>query len=169
MAHVLELDFDDDADRAVREIWRTLDSPMIAAGARPHVSLAIADSCDCEPLREALDLGRIHGLAITLDRVDCFRKKDQVVYLAAKKTATLAALHHDVWHHFVLRAENPWPLYAPQVWIPHCTLTYGVDVDDALAKCRDVRLPIEAHVIAIGIVDATPEKVTPIWTEKTDR
>ena len=46
MAHALELYFDANADAAVREIWRAIDSPLIDAAARPHISLAVAESCD---------------------------------------------------------------------------------------------------------------------------
>ena len=161
MAHALELYFDANAEAAVREIWRAINSPLIDAGARPHIALAIAEWCDCEPLREALDLTRIHNLAITLESFGAFREPEPVVYLAARKSAPLAALQHEVWHHFVIRATNPQPQYSPPHWVPHCTLTYGSAIADI-----DVRLPIEARVIEIGLVDVTPSKVTPIWMVK---
>jgi len=167
LAHALELYFDANADEAVREIWRAMDSPLIDAGARPHVSLAVAEWCDCEPLRQALDLSRIHNLAITFESIGAFHDPEQpVVYLAARKSPPLAALQHEVWHHFVIRARNPRPMYSPPHWLPHCTLTYGIEnVDALIARCSSVRLPIEARVVEIGLVDVTPSKVTTVWTE----
>ncbi|MHB1431893.1 MAG: hypothetical protein ACYCVZ_07245 [Streptosporangiaceae bacterium] len=51
MAHALEMYFDDQADAAVRELWRLLADaglPSLATRThrrhRPHVSLAIAES-----------------------------------------------------------------------------------------------------------------------------
>ena len=168
MAHALELYFDANADAAVRDLWRSIDSPLLAAGARPHVSLAVADTCECDPLRTALDLTRIHNVEITMESLAAFREPQPVVVLAVRKTPRLAALQEDVWHHFTIRATNPRLEYAPHHWVPHCTLTYGIDDADAvMARCRAARLPIEARIVEMGLVDVTPSKSTPIWTETT--
>lgn len=164
MAHALELYFDAAADAAVRDLWRAVDSPLLAAGARPHVSLAVADVCDCDALRTALDLTRIHNIEITMESLAVLREPEPLVYLAVPKSPRLAALQEDVWHHFTIRATNPRSYYSPHHWVPYCAIAYGVDhVDVTLGK----RLPIHAHVIEIGLADVTRTKSTPIWTEKT--
>jgi 2'-5' RNA ligase len=170
MAHALELYFDADADEAVRAIWRAIDSPLIAAGARPHVSVAVAETCDAVALREALDFSRVHDLHIVLESVDAFPGDEGVVFLRAHESPALKALQHDLWHHFVMRADQPREHYSPPHWIPHCTLAYGVaDVAETISKCDVARLPIDARVTEIGLVDVTPSKVTTLWTEAAGR
>src|SRR4051794_31050194 len=107
MGQALEFWFDDEADRAVRELWSRLDRagvPSLATRThgrhRPHVTFAVASTIPAA-VREALrtDLGKLAIPRLWLSTLGAFASIENVLMLAAVVDTELLAVHsavHDV-------------------------------------------------------------------------
>lgn len=163
MAQALEFFFDDDADRAVRELWQRLEQAGIPSLAtrthgrhRPHVSFAVAAAIPAAT-RDALrrDLRQLAIPSLWLATLGTFSTTDAVLMLAAVVDAELLAVHTAVHDVLAGRAKQPSAYYLPGSWVPHCTLTQGVAPDELVAAFATLHPvgPIRASVREVAVVD----------------
>ena len=161
--------FDDQADAAVRQMWKMLADAGLPSMAtrthrrhRPHVSLTVAESladADLAPLRSVLTSRRP---TLSLYTLSGFPGSAGVLFLGVQVTAELLAFHTDV--HAALRGQpiRHWAYYLPGNWIPHCALAEGLDRSEAgtafglLAGYQ----PIRAEVTSAGLKDTATGDVT---------
>jgi 2'-5' RNA ligase len=149
MPFAVELSLDHDAAAVVRTAWRALAGagfPLMAElGANPHVSLVIWDDVDVAGMTAATaELSRhTPPLPIVFDRVAVFSTTG-VVFLAPRPDTALqdvqARWHQDLAGH----GRRPWPHYAPNVWVPHCTLAQDLADARTIARARRLteRIPL---------------------------
>ena len=123
----------------------------------PHVSLAVCDDLDAALF--AGELGRFSAkerrFGLSLVSVSTFATAEGVLFLGAVKTRALLELHERFWRRFAVHARRPWDYYRPEMWVPHCTLTYGLDpaqLAAALPICVGAGLPIEVVAESIALV-----------------
>ncbi|HRA53579.1 MAG TPA: 2'-5' RNA ligase family protein [Thermoflexales bacterium] len=92
----------------------------------PHVSYHIAPRYDPITLEAGLRaLARETGpLDIQATGLGIFTGPTPVLYLAVTRSPALSALHARAWAACNAAAEDPSPLYAPNVWVPHITLAH---------------------------------------------
>lgn len=157
----IELFFDPSGDERVRELWQRiqaagLPSPLLARGHVPHVSLAVCEELD--PIAFAAELARFAAaespLVLSLVSVSTFATAEGVLFLAAVKTRALLELHERCWRIFAAHARKPWDYYRPERWVPHCTLSMGLDpaqLAAALQICVGARLPIEVVAQSVSL------------------
>jgi len=149
MPFALELALDPESAAAVRTAWRALavaGFPLMAdLGANPHVSLAIWEEIDVTAMSAAVaELGRETApLPIAFDRVAVFPTTG-VVFLAPVPDAALRDMQARCQRRLGAHGRQPWPHYAPDTWVPHCTLAQDLDDPGALARARSVaeRMPL---------------------------
>jgi len=163
MAHALEAFFDDEADAAVRELWRRLDEagvPSLATHShrrhRPHVSLAVAGTIPPKT-RDALraELGLLAMPRLWLYTLGTFPTEQNVLFLGAVVDTELLAVHsaaHDV---LAGRVKQPWAYFLPGAWVPHCTLAHDVTGEQLAAGFAALHpvTPIRAAITGLGITD----------------
>jgi 2'-5' RNA ligase len=125
MSFAFELHFDDRTDTAVRRIWTHLAAAGFDTrlnGIAPHVTLAIASAFDeslAAPLRQ---FSREHPpFGITFRSIGRF--PSGVLFLSPDESNDLRGAHRDFHMRFTSLAPAPNShFYAPDRWIPHCTL-----------------------------------------------
>lgn len=163
MANALEMFFDDDAEAAVRDLWRTLDSigvPSLATKThrkhRPHVTLAVAGSVPAgtrKQLRSEFSLLSIPDL--WLYTLGTFPGEEPVLLIGAVVDTELLAVHSAVHDVLAGKVTNPSAYYFPGGWVPHCTLAQGITADQVSAGFAALHPlePIKASVAEIGVTD----------------
>jgi hypothetical protein len=128
----IELYFEPDTERRFRALWTALDAAGVPSLAdhthrrhRPHLSLAVADEFAPEPTAAALG---VLPLQVALSFQYAGQFPGGVLWLGPAPTEALLALQREA----VARldaAEIPiWPLYRPDVWVPHSTLSMAARV-----------------------------------------
>ncbi|GAB3746314.1 2'-5' RNA ligase family protein [Microlunatus parietis] len=155
----IELFFDHQTDRAVREVWETLQRQGIASLAsapvrqHPHVTLAVGDHPDLKIIhRIAAELPPLP--AIHLDAAGCFPGRGGVVFLAVRFTPELTELHrvlHGILDDGAVRQLDQ---LRPGRLVPHCTVAKRLperQIGPAVATAR-ASLPISGTAVSINAV-----------------
>lgn len=162
--HALELFFDDAGDRAVRDIWRSLDQAGVQSlGAvpgtryRPHVSLAVFESLgDGFAARVATALEPCRGLTVELASLGFFLTAESVAFLGVTPNAELLEAHKAVVGSLSGLVGGSSPYYRPGHLHFHCTLAVGVhDRSTVVEVVARHRLPIVATVKQASIVQSS--------------
>jgi len=165
MPYAYELALDPEAAAVVQRAWRELADAgigyMAASGVRPHVTLGIWATLDRD--RAEAELTRLAAetppVRVTFTSVGLF--PGVAVFLAPTVTAELLELHAGFHRRFARFGEAPSDDYRPGRWVPHCTIAMDLAPDrfgDALAIAGRAPLPLEAQLVAGGIVEFRPVK-----------
>jgi hypothetical protein len=168
MVAAIELYFDPLAERRLRTLWTALDAADVPTlrnhthgRHRPHLSLAVADEFPPEPVIAALGVLPL-PVPVTFQYVGQF--PGGVLWLGPTPTAALLALHAEA----VARLDGAgipfWPLYRPDVWVPHTTLSMvarRAAVARAVPLCCDI-LPLSGTLMSAAVVDHTRDQFTPL-------
>ena len=134
---------------------------MARSGANPHVSLAIWEDIDIATMSAAVaDVCR--GIAVVqavFDRVAVFPEAG-VVFLGVRSDAGLSAAQARCHRALGAYGRRPWVHYAPDAWVPHCTLAQEVDGAASLARARAaadrLQLPLAARLVRAELVRFHP-------------
>jgi len=165
MAHVVVAYFDDDAEHAVRALWRRLAQagvPTPPAKPGPHVTFAVAKTIP----RRTRDLlkDELRTLAIPrlwLSNLGTFPSTENVLMLSAVVDTELLAVHSAIHDVLAGRVQSPVANCMPGSWVPHCTLAQGVEHDQltrGFAALHPVDR-IEARVEQVAIFDTQTAEV----------
>jgi hypothetical protein len=173
VALALELTLDEDADAAVREVWRGLEQAGVRSLATlldgrvdPHVSLVVSDD-GAALLALGPELAEIVRMAgpqmLPLDSVGIFPGAEPALYLGVTPTVPLLRLHADVAEFLRERGIGVSPEYQPGSWVPHCTVAVNVPGDrcgEAVDVVRAAPLPIPARSAQLGLIDPATGEAT---------
>ena len=128
---------DSSATAQVHAIWAEMRAAHgIGEAARrvpwPHLSYHIAPRYDPVTLESGLRaLAReTRPLEIRATGLGIFTGPTPVLYVAVTRSPALSDLHAKAWAACDAAADDPSPLYAPNVWVPHITLAH-LDVTPA--------------------------------------
>lgn len=161
--HLLVVFFDDEATRAVRDLWRrvgaTHDLP-------PHLTWAAAGGIGPRvraELRE--DLSRLWLPDLWLHTLGA---GDRTLQLGAVVDSELLAVHSAIHDVLAGRVKHPNAQYLPGSWIPHCPLLTGEDdeVARAFAALHPVT-PIRARARQVAVVDTQTGGTDPLKNAST--
>ena len=165
MPFVAELYFDSSAEARIREAWNTLDEAGISdsmpkGGYRPHVSLAVCEPLEINPLAQELTTfaANVTPFRVSFPNIGIFSTSEGVVYLGATVTAQLLNVHTAFHEIFKKHAKAQREYYTVGQWVPHCTLAFGLSEDqiaEAVSVCRQVDLPVSTEVKEIGVVEVS--------------
>jgi 2'-5' RNA ligase len=157
----VELYLDLEASRRIRTLWAALDADGVrSVGSlgqqlhQPHLSLAVADRLEPEPVAAALDgWSVIPTVRLSLDFVGQF--VGRVLWLGPAPSTAL--LEHQAQAYARLRSAGigVWDEYRPDRWVPHVTLSLRVPnplMGMAIRRCLEV-VPVEATVVAAAVAD----------------
>ncbi|HEY0450535.1 2'-5' RNA ligase family protein [Actinophytocola sp.] len=172
MAQALELYFDDEADAAVRGLWRRLDQagvPSLATRThgrhRPHVTFALASVIPPrtrDALREDLRLLSIPRL--WLYSLSAFSASDAGLMISAVVDTELLAVHSAVHDVLAKKVKQPSAYYLPGSWVPHCTLAQGLEAPQVTAGFAALfpLAPIKARVSEVAVCDTHTGDTDPL-------
>jgi 2'-5' RNA ligase len=166
MPHAVELYFDLPTDARIRQVWQALSgagvcSAMLHAGYRPHVSLAVCEQLNVDSLTDDLTTlaKRLTPFPFMLSSVGFFPGAMGVVFFGVVVTDKLLKLHAEFHRILQKHAAGLSPYYFPDIWVPHCTLGFGIAAnmtDSALEICRQQQLPIKGRFEEIGCAEVSP-------------
>jgi 2'-5' RNA ligase len=170
MVAALEIYFDQYAERRLRRLWSALGEagvPNLGTHThrlhRPHLSLAVADALDPEPVAAALaGMTLPPPLRLSLQHVGQF--PGGVLWLGPAPTAELLDLHAEALERLDRAGVEVSELYRTGIWVPHTTLSMLARKDvlaSAVPLCYDV-LPLEVTLISAALVDRTRGLRTPL-------
>ena len=149
MPFALEVALDPDSAAVVRATWRDLAAAgfpfMAQSGVAPHVSLVIWDDIDVAAMSAAVATWSrdVAEVAIVFDRV-AFFPTTGVVFLAPIADSALRGMQARCHRDLAAHGRQPWCHYAPDVWLPHCTLAQDIEGSVALARAHAIaeRVPL---------------------------
>ncbi|HEX6340820.1 2'-5' RNA ligase family protein [Umezawaea sp.] len=164
MAQAVVVLFDDEADAAVRALWRRLREVGVPTDEKfpPHLTYALAGSIPTRAraaLRE--ELGRLWLPGMALENLSSFATSENVLMLAAVVDAELLAVHSAVHDVLARKVKHPSAYHLPGHWVPHCTLAVGLTDEQMVAgfaALHPVR-PIRAKVGRVCVVDSATGEV----------
>ena len=161
MSWVIEVSFDEPAERLVRRAWAALDEAGVRSLAgmpvgayRPHVTLLGFDDADITAVRGASRpvLTEALGLSLPLTSVGFFPTDEAVAFLGVTPSRQLPDLHQDLYAAVTPLLTGVAAYYEPGSLVPHCTLAVGVcDSATVLAAVSSV-LPIAARLAGAWLV-----------------
>jgi 2'-5' RNA ligase len=135
-----------------------------AAGARPHISLAVFGEVDEEKGARALDAvaDSTPPFDVQMPSLGIFPGPPATIHLGVASHPSLSALNDRATAVLAPIGEKPHRLYEPGIWLPHVTLGGDIaleHVDDAFRVVRElVELPIAARCEAIALVAFRPTR-----------
>ena len=141
-------------------LWREfrtagLPAPLLHAGMRPHLTLAI---CDQAP--EGLEhfASEWDALPVALGSVGTFAGDEGVVFLAPVVTLDMRALHDALYARMQGLSDACDRRYLPHCLVWHCTQSILLTEEElaaTIAICRRAALPITGHIASIGLHETT--------------
>jgi len=163
MADAVAVFFDDEADQAVRALWRRLGGASVPSLLKhqlgkvpPHVTFAVAKSIPAKT-RSLLrtELSRLSIPNLWLSTLGTFPTTDNVLMLSAVVDAELLAVHSAMHDVLAGRVQGPSAYHLPGSWIPHCTLAQGIEYEEIVAGFAALHPVhrIEAQVRQIAVID----------------
>jgi len=170
MPFAVELYFDPASETTIRRIWQAiaqagLNSPMLEAGYRPHVSLAVYDDDILDANSLIQDLAAYAPttapFSLALSSIGLFPTAEGVLFFGVTVTKDLLELHTGFHRAFARYADRLRPYYTVGNWVPHCTLSAGVSVEEVtaiLSICWSKPLPIQGQVEEIGLAKVSPSR-----------
>ena len=168
MPYAIEMSFDPVSDGKIRDIWceladKGISSDMRDLGAMPHISLTVFNQLDIEDAERKLSAfaEEVSPFPVLLSNLGVFCSDLSVLFLGPVVNAELIGAHRKTHELFVGDRPSEWEYYLEGNWVPHCTLAMDIPremVPRAVESCMAVRLPIEATVTEIGLVEFRPVK-----------
>lgn len=168
----IELLFDDEMESQLMALLGEirsagLPSPLLDWKMRPHVSLMLGTDVSAA-LEHAVEkfAARTSPIPILLDSICAFPGGKGVVYLGPVVNRALLSLHAEANTAMASAFGELDPLYAPDRWMPHCTVAVGLDeaqVHGAMDVCARAPLPYAGRITGIGIHDVTIDPELEGW------
>lgn len=166
MPYAVVLYFEENQERAFFDIWKLLAKEhlsidMVEAEIRPHITLAIYDELNCQPCDSQLSrlASQTRPLEFQISHLGLFTKPEPVVFAAPTLTPQLLKFHQQLHSALMADSKNPWKMYLPGQWVPHCTLALGFDLKnlgEIFKTCLQLKLPMAIKANQLGAVEFQP-------------
>ncbi len=168
MPYGVMLYFDDRTERTILNVWQSLaehnlTSRMLDEGIRPHITLAIFEELDCQPCENELVkiTSKIPSPSILFTHFGVFTNPEPVIFVSPLVTKELLDFHNELHTKLAGEGKDPWELYNPGKWVPHCTLALGYKIENEakiIRLCQKMSLPMHVQAVQIGVVNLKPVK-----------
>lgn len=173
MGYSVELYFDEQSEKKIRDLWKELHDLGISkfmheSGGRPHIALLVfdQDNCNLTLLKKTFSefFKNKEGMELILSSLGIFPSEEGVTYLGIKPVAELLDLQEDYFNRIkdLTLMEQLWEYYIPDYWVPHCTMTMGTTAEEQLMAIDVLRKRfrnIKAKVDTVSIVEFYPYRV----------
>lgn len=136
MGYAVEMCFDEQSDRQIREIWAAIDSSLPGLNASPHFSLSLHGNVEPACMRHVLQVfaSQNRRISVEMPLYSSFLTDEGVLFLAPVVTEPLLDLHkafHQLLAEYGIESH---PYHRPGAWIPHCTMDIHLNSADLLRK-----------------------------------
>ncbi|WDP92183.1 MAG: hypothetical protein HUN04_21655 [Desulfobacter sp.] len=168
MAYSIELYFDTGFERKILKLWELLSesglpSIMQKIGSRPHVAISILDSINKADIPGILRFleKRHHPFEILFPAISLIPGGHGAVVLSPSPNGRLIDIQNDLYDHLIERGYSPRAFYQPDNWLPHCTVSKEMALDESIETiriCAQAFVPGPATVAAAGIIEFRPRK-----------
>ena len=177
MACDICLFFDSETENTIRRAWsilrtRGLSSPLLRSGGKPHLTLALWEQLEPDIILDDLrSFARTHRpFQVTFSSIATFGPESGTVFLGPVFTRELIIVHNQLYRIFNEMKDFSEGLYRPGSWVPHCSLTLGLEppeVPEAINVCMDIiNLPIRGWINEIGLLTFDRDSVHSIRSYK---
>jgi len=163
MPYGVMLYFDNQTEKTISNIWQSLaehklSSSMLDSGIRPHITLAIYEELECQPCENELVkiTSKTPSPSILFTHLGTFTNPEPVIFAAPLVTKQLLDFHREISLSLAGDGKNPWELYQPGKWVPHCSLALGYKFEnqaEIFRLCQVMPLPMRVQVVQIGVVN----------------
>ena len=128
----------DDEHRLAYESLEVGNHPRLAV---PHLSYHVAGSYDWNGVTGALEevAAQTQPFDVVADAVAIFESIPAVVYLTVSEPAELRLAQRRIFERIVPHAHAADEYYTPQTWVPHITVTQGIDPAEATRLAQTLR------------------------------
>ena len=168
MPYGVMLYFDVQTENTITNVWQSLaehdlSSSMLDAGIRPHITLAIYEELDCRPCENELVkiTSKTPSPSILFTHFGLFTNPEPVIFAAPLVTSELLDFHNELQVKLAGDGKDPWELYKPGKWVPHCTLALGYKIENEakiIQRCQEMPLPMHVQATQMGVVNFKPVK-----------
>ncbi|MEN8208584.1 MAG: 2'-5' RNA ligase family protein [Candidatus Fermentibacteria bacterium] len=170
MACDICLFLDSETESTIRRAWsilrtRGLSSPLLRSGGKPHLTLAIWEDIEPDSILDDLsDFAKTHRVfPVTFSSIATFGPESGTVFLGPVFTPPLIIVHDQLYRIFREVKDSSAAYYRPGSWLPHCSLTLGLqpeELPEAINVCMDIiHLPIKGWIKEIGLLTFDRESV----------
>ena len=167
MPFALELFFDSNTNREVREVWRSLAKVsgshyLEQNGVRPHVALAVIEATSGTAFHGWREIISAANVPSALEEEGKGSFPGCISFVRFRRTPSLMALHQrvmDFCDHASLQVNSH---YRTSTWVPHCTLAQNfpaeriAEIDFA---SNEFRFSCSWSIASVGIVRFPPSAV----------
>ena len=165
MPFAITLRFDAQTESVIEDMWQSLAAAAIVHGQQldygAHITLAIyPDDSPVDVLKKALESAAKpwRALPITLAGFGIFPGPSAILWAAPVVTPSLLDWHAAIQG--ALPALTPHPYYRSSAWMPHVTLSTGLqNPGEALAVLLPLWRPVAGHLIQVDLVGFGPIQV----------
>jgi hypothetical protein len=161
MGYAVEMYFDEQSNRQIREIWAAIDSSLPGLNASPHLSLSLHGNVEPACMSHILQVfaSQNRRISVEMPLYSSFLTDEGVLFLAPVVTEPLLALHKAFHHLLAEYGIESHPYHRPGAWIPHCTMDINLRSADLLRKfalCREMG-PVHGVMIeTVGLISYPP-------------
>ena len=166
MPYGVMLYFDDQTEEKIIKVWKALaennlSSNIFDSEIRPHITLAIYEELDCQPCENELVkiAAKTASMAIQLTHIGIFTTPEPVLFAAPLVTKEILNFHKNLQVRLSGNGKNPWELYKPGKWVPHCTLALDFKMEnmaEIIRACRELPFPMDVRAVQLGVVNFKP-------------
>ena len=165
MAFAIIIYFDSETEKQIKDIWSSFDAAnlpnQLERTFRPHITLCIFEQINCADCESKInEISSQFSLpSINFDHLGVFNSNEKVLFLAPTPNELLLAMQRKVFTALSAYVSQPWKMYEPDTWVPHCTLANDLNEEElfkALALSLSIKLPIQTRISQIGIVEFDP-------------
>jgi len=168
MGYSIELYFDPAFETTIRRAWDALavsgvPSVLQQIGGRPHLSLAVLASID-----EKMILGLVEAYSkaffqcpITFPAISLIPGEQHTVILSPVPSRPLLEMQQRLYSLLDECGQPPFERYAPERWLPHCTLSKELSGPDAMRTmelCRQSLVTGVAEMREVGVIEFRPRR-----------
>ena len=168
MAFSIELYFNIEFETKIRHLWNFLKdhnvpSIMHTIGSRPHLALSILDFIEEGEIPNILRyLANNHKqFEIEFPAISMIPGKSQAVFLSPSSNAQLIDIQHRLYDHLIEKGYSPKKFYAPNKWLPHCTISKELSLKETLETfrmCEKHTVTGKATVTEVGGIEFRPRR-----------
>ncbi len=165
--YVLEVFFDEHTARYVRTLWERIDragypSPLRLKAYEPHLTLLVLEDpgLEVDALPGLLYRGaQSWGFPVDLVYLGLFTEQEWLVFLGVVPVPELLTLHRRVYEMGRVLSRAIRPYFAPDLWVPHVTLSFDLTREQALEVLSlnwEGILPYRAWARGLRLVEVGP-------------
>lgn len=167
MGFAVQLYFDSLSSSKIEELWQEVNSPLLKAGSRPHLSLAVFDEIEKEKMIAGVQKfsEQEQQFEVKFSSVGTFPTDRGVVYIAPVVSSQLLAIHQRFHQQIAPCWGNCYDYYKSASWVPHCTIReelHGEELREVIeTSTKKQELFINVSIEGIELVQYKPtQKLT---------